>query len=242
LLKPDTAQVWSYLAANPLMRGFVLVGGTALAMHLNHRVSEDLDFMIPDNKLPRQRIEALKRAAAIHGYPFVANDSVAGVREFEDTGLDYWDYMQDFIVNASVKLTLVAPDPEVRRLLLPGHDDRPRVASLPEIFKLKCIACANRSKSRDWLDMYLMLRNGLFQPADFYAAFEEAGVPMKFDIAMSRMCAGTIPASDEGYDTLLADPPDIPQMQAFFTEIKTKIEEDVAREKAEVLLRRDMNL
>jgi predicted nucleotidyltransferase component of viral defense system len=33
------------------MRGFVLVGGTALTMHLGHRVSEDLDFMWADTRL-----------------------------------------------------------------------------------------------------------------------------------------------------------------------------------------------
>jgi hypothetical protein len=235
MLRPDTEQLWEYLKENRALRGFVLVGGTALSMHLHHRISEDLDFMIPQTRLPRRQIEGLRRMAGEAGFPFVPNDSIDGVREFEDTGMDYWDYMQDYIVAGTVKLTLVAPDPEVSALLLPGLDDRPRLATLHEIFKLKCIACANRTKSRDWLDMYVLLTGNYFTPADFYAAFEEAGVPMKFDIAMQRMCKDSIPESDEGYDTLLPDPPTIAQMQEYFVALRERIEEDVALQKASAL-------
>jgi predicted nucleotidyltransferase component of viral defense system len=235
VLRPDTEQLWDYLRENRALRGFVLVGGTALSMHLHHRISEDLDFMIPQTRLPRRQIEGLRRMAREAGFPFVPNDSIDGVREFEDTGMDYWDYMQDYVVGGTVKLTLVAPDPEVSALLLPGLDDRPRLATLHEIFKLKCIACANRTKSRDWLDMYVLLTGNYFKPADFYAAFEEAGVPMKFDIAMQRMCKDSIPESDEGYDTLLPDPPTIAQMQEYFIALKERIEEDVALQKASAL-------
>lgn len=235
VLRPDTERLWQYLQANRALRGFVLVGGTALSIHLNHRISEDLDFMIPQTRLPRRQIEGLLRMAGEAGFHFVANDSIDGVREFEDTGMDYWDYMQDYIVADTVKLTLAAPDPEVSALLLPGLEDRPRLATLHEIFKLKCIACANRTKSRDWLDMYVLLTGNYFKPADFYAAFEEAGVPMKFDIAMQRMCKDSIPGSDEGYDTLLPDPPTISRMQKYFIGLKAQIEEDVALKKASAL-------
>lgn len=232
MLRPDTERLWQYLQANRALRGFVLVGGTALSIHLNHRISEDLDFMIPQTRLPRRQIDGLRRMAGEAGFPFVANDSIDGIREFEDTGMDYWDYMQDYVVAGTVKLTLVAPDPEVSALLLPGLEDRPRLATMDEIFKLKCIACANRTKSRDWLDIYVLLTGNYFKPADFYAAFEEAGVPMKFDIAMHRMCKDPIPESDEGYDTLLPNPPTITQMQKYFIGLKAQIEEDVALKKA----------
>ena len=232
MLRPDTDRLWQYLQVNRALRGFVLVGGTALSIHLHHRISEDLDFMIPQARLPRGQIEGLRRMASEAGFHFVPNDSIEGLREFEDTGMDYRDYMQDYIVSGTVKLTLVAPDPEVSALLLPGLDDGPRLATLHEIFKLKCIACANRTKSRDWLDIYVLLTGNYFKPADFYAAFEEAGVPMKFDIAMHRMCKDSIPESDEGYDTLLPAPPTIAQMQKYFVQLKAQIEEDVALKKA----------
>ncbi len=86
------------------------------------------------------------------GFNFVPNDSSEGLAEFEDTGMDCHDYQQDYMVGGCVKLTL----------LCAGAPDRPRVASLEEIFRLKCMACANRSKTRDWLDMQVMLQWACF--------------------------------------------------------------------------------
>lgn len=232
MLRPDTERLWRFLQRQSGLGGFVLVGGTALSMHLDHRISEDLDFMIPAARLPRHAIDGLKRLSHASGFNFVPNDSPEGLAEFEDTGMDYHDYQQDYVVGGSVKLTLVAPDPEVKVLLRAGAPDGPRVASLEEIFRLKCIACANRSKTRDWLDMYVLLQRGFFQPLDIYRTFELAGVPAKFDIAMARMCSGKVGLLDEGYESLLSEPPSVADMQAYFKFLRDDIEADVARLKA----------
>lgn len=206
----------------------MLVGGTALSMHLDHRISEGLDFMIPTPSLPRHAIEGLKRLSHASGFHFEPNDGSDGLAEFEVTGMDYHYYQQDYVVGGSVRLSLVAPNPEVKVLLRAGVPDRTRVASLEEIFRLKCIACANRSTTRDWLDMYVMLQRGLFQPLDIYRTFELAGVPAKFDIAMGRMCSGKVGLPDEGYGSLLAEPPSVADMRAYFKLVRDDIEIEVA--------------
>jgi hypothetical protein len=43
MLKPDTEAVWQFLRRQPGLTGFVLMGGSALALRLGHRQSEDLD-------------------------------------------------------------------------------------------------------------------------------------------------------------------------------------------------------
>lgn len=55
MLPPATEKVWNFLKEQPALAGFVLVGGSALALTLRHRLSEDLDFVYPDTRLPRQR-------------------------------------------------------------------------------------------------------------------------------------------------------------------------------------------
>lgn len=229
VLRPDTGLLWEHLKEHAGLSGFILVGGTALSMHLNHRLSEDLDFMTTARRLPRQQIEALKRECGQAGFPFSSNDSPQGLIEFEDTGLDYLDYQQDYIVCGSVKLTLVAPDPEVAIHLNEARQGSPRVASLEEIFRLKCMACADRTKSRDWLDVYLLLRSGQFQPMDIYRTFERAGVLQKLDIAMARMTRGKISASDEGYESLLDEPPTVAQMQRYFGEVFDEVQVQASR-------------
>lgn len=228
MLRPDTQALWGHLKDHAGLGHFVLVGGTALTIHLGHRVSEDLDFMIPTKRLPRRQIEMLKRECAEAGFQFVSNDSPAGLMEFEDTGMDYNDYQQDYTVGGAVKLTLVAPDPEVSMLLNTASPKGPRVATLSEIFSLKCVACANRTKSRDWLDMYVLLNQGHFQPYDIYKTFKTINAVQKFDIAMRRMTTGKIDASDEGYESLMAEPPSISVIQDYFREMFSDLQTEIA--------------
>jgi hypothetical protein len=47
-----TQKNFARLKDDPRLAGFTLVGGTALALQIGHRVSEDLDFNLFGNKLP----------------------------------------------------------------------------------------------------------------------------------------------------------------------------------------------
>ncbi len=74
MLPPETDHLWGHLRRQPSLRGFVLIGGTALALRLRHRVSEDLDFIHPGPLLPRGQLDQLAREAAGLGFRFERND------------------------------------------------------------------------------------------------------------------------------------------------------------------------
>lgn len=139
------------------------------------------------------------------------------------------DFQQNYVVGGAVKLTLVAPEREVRSFLPADPKALVRIATLEEVFRLKCLACADRSKTRDWLDMYVMLSRGLFEPYEVLRTFELAGVPAKYDSAMMRMCAGKTRPDDEGYEALLEDPPSLEQMRSYFCDLRDRIEVEAAR-------------
>lgn len=231
MLRPDTQRLWEILQTCPAMRGFVLVGGTALTMHLGHRISEDLDFMWPASRLPEGRVAGLHRWLDERDIALAANDSAAAIEEFNESGLSLLDYQRNYIAAGTVKLTLVAPEREVRHFLGQATEAALRVASVDEIFRLKCLACADRSKSRDWLDLYVMLQRGVAEPIEILRTFESAGVPAKFDIAMMRLCQAMPNAEDEGYESLLVSPPSLEQMQAYFAALRDHIEVQAARER-----------
>jgi len=46
---------------------FLLVGGTALAFQIGHRISEDLDFMFRGDRLPEGVLNALKSRISEYG-------------------------------------------------------------------------------------------------------------------------------------------------------------------------------
>jgi len=232
VLKPETQSLWDEIRDQPALHGFVLIGGTALAMHIQHRVSEDLDIAWPGHKLPRQRIAALRKILQLNGHVVAEADPIEAIEEFEDSGLDLHDFNQNFIVDQAVKLTFMAPEEEVLTQLNAGNPGALRIASKEEIFRLKCIACANRSKTRDWFDMYTLFERGDFQPTDMIHPFENAGLMQKLDIALTRMCGAKPELGDEGYVQLLDNPPTLEKMRQRFMQARDEIEIELAARRA----------
>lgn len=63
VLRPPTHQALRQLAKAPATREFYLAGGTAVALHLGHRESEDLDFFRPDPFEPPVLLAEIRRFA-----------------------------------------------------------------------------------------------------------------------------------------------------------------------------------
>jgi hypothetical protein len=57
VILPSTAALFEVLRHERDLHDFYLIGGTALAPHLAHRLSEDLDFITLAAMLPRKRID-----------------------------------------------------------------------------------------------------------------------------------------------------------------------------------------
>lgn len=73
ILPPAQKEIWPQLASAPDL-SFVLYGGTAVALHLGHRVSVDFDFF---------SAEPLYKADIENGFPFVRNART--IQEDENT-------------------------------------------------------------------------------------------------------------------------------------------------------------
>lgn len=230
LLPPETESVWRFLREQPALAGFVLVGGSALALRIEHRLSEDLDLAIPARELPRVRLDALTRVAAAAGFNFQYNDDEAAVREFSAGGLELHDHQQNFLVNRTVKVSFFVASEPMAKVLSGAPEPTARVATLPEMFKAKCLVSAVRSKTRDWLDLYLLMREHGFSIWDYQASFREAGLEAQCDIGLSRLCSGVPQRDDEGYIHLLKNAPSLEQITAFFIAQREQLEIESAAE------------
>lgn len=216
-LRVDTRVVWEQLDGHPLLKGFVLIGGTALTLRIGHRVSDDLDFAYATGEhLPRSRLDLLPRSLLDRGVALVLNQSPVAEDEYLDAGLELADYQQDFVANGTVKVSFMSPDPPAQ-LVIAGDAALPlRVATLDEIFALKSLVCAERSKTRDWFDLYVLMTEHGFSIVDFHDVFLRYRATPKFDNAQMRLRTCTPDAGDEGYEQLLADAPTLDAMRAFF--------------------------
>ena len=103
-----------------------------------------------------------------------------------------------------------------------------RVAALAELFKAKALVSAQRSKTRDWLDLYLLLKEHGFTLHDYRAAFMQAEVESQCDTGLSRLCSGIPQSDDEGYAHLLPHPPTLAEIKSFFIARRDEFEIELA--------------
>lgn len=230
-LPPDTRQLWERLRQEPLLKGFVLIGGTALTLRIGHRISEDLDFAYLGRELPKQRLALLRKMLHDEGIEFVLDQDPAAEEEFIDSGLLLEDSQQNYLAHlpeGTVKVSFVRFDNELTATL-DGNEESPlRVATLDEAFKTKTLACAERSKTRDWFDLYVLMTRHGYGGEDFYRVFTDAAHESSFDIASMRLRSGKPSLSDEGYASLIEQPPSIEDMRNYFVDMLDRLEVDVS--------------
>lgn len=228
MLPAVTEKVWSFLSSQPALDGFILVGGTALAMRLKHRLSEDLDLVCLAGHLPRNRLDALRWAAREAGHLFAPDTDPMLVEQFADAGLDLLDYQQNDLVDGSLRVSFFVAEPPLARVLSSIRTGPVRLGTLPELFKAKSLVSAVRSKTRDWLDLYLMMRDHGFNLGDYRQAFIEGGIESQWETGLARLCSGQPQKDDEGYAHLLDAPPNPSDMAAFFRAERDRLETGLA--------------
>ncbi|WP_186310716.1 nucleotidyl transferase AbiEii/AbiGii toxin family protein [Paraburkholderia sp. BCC1886] len=213
---------------HPLLRGFVLIGGTALTLRIGHRVSEDLDFAFVKAKLPRTRIKLMASELPRSGVSLEPVRSPVAEEEFLDSGLDLADYQQNFIANGTVKISLICLDPPASRIITGETDEPLRVASMDEVFATKCVVCAERSKTRDWFDLYVLMTQHGYGFQDFYRTFARLGFLNGYANAAMRLRKCVPDLDDPGYEQLLQTAPSLEELRTFFNANLDELEVDLA--------------
>lgn len=133
-LPPQGQQTLELLSTRGLLQNFYLAGGTALALHLGHRLSEDLDFFSPvavDTFMLKQRLQDLgdfqvleEKWGTLHGI-------------FRETKVSFLYY----------RYPLLFPLTTFRGC---------SVASPEDIAPMKIEAIASRGSKKDFYDLYFI--------------------------------------------------------------------------------------
>ena len=229
VLPAATAVLWDILENEPLLKGFSLVGGTALALRIAHRQSEDLDFACVSEKLPSHRIDQLVHKIEEKGIHVELISDLAEEQNFLNDGLELRDYQRNYVADR-VKLSLFSADPELRAVLSsqPVREEGPIVPALDRLFASKVLVCAHRSKTRDWLDIYMLCTKHGFRLNDMYRVFQQYD-KYGWDSAIGRLTTMTIPSDDEGYRHMMSNPPSIEAMREFFVKERAALAAELAR-------------
>jgi hypothetical protein len=149
ILPSHQRKLWSKFAADKTFEPFYLAGGTAVAIHLEHRESLDYDFFRPDSFSAEQLVQALKKIGKL------TIDSIG-----EGTFIGFLD---------NVKLSFFKyPYPLLEPpKILSGV----AVAQLSDLAVMKLVAIAQRGTKKDFIDVHELLLAGwtieaMFELAD----------------------------------------------------------------------------
>jgi len=132
-----------------VIKSYILCGGTALAMQLDHRKSEDLDFMMwRKSKKEKPEVDWLAIEKEL-------KEKIGEIENFNMLGFD----QIEFVVQG-VKLSFYVSDnycPVSKHVTYLGNI---RLADIYSILAMKIELLLRRMKMRDYYDIYAILKEG----------------------------------------------------------------------------------
>ena len=137
ILTPAQQSALAVLSQQSGLREFYLAGGTAIALHLGHRASEDFDFFRQESFDPQSLLRQLP-----------APPRVAVLQEARDT------LTVEF---RKVKVSFFAYPLNLIKPLVTGALPV-ALASIPDIAAMKLAAIAGRGSRKDFVDIYFICR------------------------------------------------------------------------------------
>lgn len=147
VLLPQTKILFNKFTVNSLPKGFYLAGGTAVALHLGHRRSADLDFFTPSEFVESQWEKKLEKEL---NFKLVKRDWQTLIGTAKDAKISLF-YYPHILIN---ELDMIYSVP---------------AASLPDLAAMKLETVIGRGTKRDLIDIYFLAQKfSLAKLFDFY--------------------------------------------------------------------------
>ena len=145
----------------------ILIGGTALAYHLSHRESFDLDICFPfSDKLPE--LDFLENFEEVIPLEFEQGIIDTAIND----GGDITEVMKRYIIDGVKVDFVINPSSNIYESEILEEDNKHmlkhlRIASIDSIFKLKSLLLLDRNKIRDLYDMVYLMKECGYTGKDF---------------------------------------------------------------------------
>jgi predicted nucleotidyltransferase component of viral defense system len=145
----------------------ILIGGTALAYHLSHRESFDLDICFPfSDALPE--LDFLESFEEVMPLEFEQGIIDTAINE----GGNINEVMKRYIIDGVKVDFVINPSSNIYESEILKDDNKHtlnhlRIASIESIFKLKSLLLLDRNKIRDLYDMVFLMKECGYSGKDF---------------------------------------------------------------------------
>ena len=244
-LPAATQAVFEHLRTEPWLKDFTLIGGSALALQIGHRLSQDLDFHFDGEALPRRRLGAVLAAARARGF---ATHDMLSPAQLQQTrinhGVDLHTWVEDWAIGGvKVSFSTFEGFREQMRVVTAF----PRVAAagatfsvlgIEGLFAAKAALLARRVRSRDLFDLKVMLERHGYSMRQLFAAIARVDPSANPDVHRDVL-RGLVPLDieDEGFAAIgVAD--SVADLHAFFRPRIDAYEREEAKRIADLVRKR----
>lgn len=148
-LTPHTEAIFESVSKMECLREYVLVGGTALALQLGNRMSEDLDFMSwRKSKTEKREVD----------WPGIKKElsTIGAVEKCDILDMDHVEFLV-----SGVKISFYASPNYSPLQNAVDFLNNIRLADLTSIGAMKMEVMLRRSQFRDYYDLYSLLEHGV---------------------------------------------------------------------------------
>lgn len=182
ILRPEADTLFEVLSRAPEMKGLTLIGGTALALQLNHRVSLDFDFAQFGGVLPAQAIDALISRLKQDGHQAQMITHPSQIAQFKiNHGLNLLDRVRDYVID-EVKVTFFIHGKNRQQETFYQRAEKVREADMTfDILGIeglktaKTLVLADRVRSRDLYDLSILMREQNYTLGKLFSIVKDLG-------------------------------------------------------------------
>jgi hypothetical protein len=210
ILSREGGAILNILSRAPELQGFTLIGGTALALQIGHRVSLDFDFARFGGLLPGTSIDQLMARLKREGHHVQMITSPADIAAFKiNNAMNLLDYARDYVID-SIKLTFFVHGKTEQQQAFYRSTPKQRepemsfdLLGIEGLKVAKTLVLADRVRSRDLYDLYVLMRDHGYSMDRLVAVVRELGTVDDPEYYKTIM-RGEIPldSEDEGLEAV----------------------------------------
>jgi hypothetical protein len=151
VITSETKKAIDLLSNLQFIRSFYLAGGTGCALHIGHRISEDLDFF-SQTEFSQFEIQNTLKTQGRFLVDYSDTRTLTG--RFEQTKISFFHYEYNLLEETSDFQNI-------------------KISSLKDIGCMKVDAISSRGSRRDFVDLYYILNDFDMSLKDFFVFFQD---------------------------------------------------------------------
>ena len=182
VLTDEAKLLFKTLSSSSELEGLTLIGGTALALQIKHRISLDFDFATFEKEIPIYKIDTFISRLKTEGWSINEIVDASKTSQFKiNTGLNLRNFVRDYVVNG-IKLTFFAHGKNDKQREYYSQSNKTKnekisfsLLGIEGLKTSKVLVLADRVTSRDLYDLMILMKDYSFTIGEAFSLVRKIG-------------------------------------------------------------------